>query len=67
MLKSGESLFKANSLHNPISKITRAKWTGIVSQAAEWLLYKHKALSSNLSPSKTNKQKDLIRKARDRC
>jgi hypothetical protein len=33
----------ANSL--PVSKITRAKWTGGVAQAAECLLCKHKALS----------------------
>jgi hypothetical protein len=34
----------------PISKITRAKWTGGVAHAVESLLCKHKALSSNPSP-----------------
>jgi hypothetical protein len=38
----------------PISKITRAKCPGDVSQAVEHLLCKHTALSSNPSPTKTN-------------
>jgi hypothetical protein len=33
---------------NTISKIIREKWTGGVAQEVECLLYKHKALSSNL-------------------
>jgi hypothetical protein len=36
----------------PISKTTRAKWTGGVAQGVEQLLCKHKVLSSNLSPIK---------------
>jgi hypothetical protein len=36
-----------------ISKITRAKWTGDV--AVECLLCKHRAMSSNPSPTKKNK------------
>jgi hypothetical protein len=35
----------------PISKITREKWTRYVTQAVEHLLCKHKALSSNSSPT----------------
>jgi hypothetical protein len=41
----------------PISKITRAKWTGGVTQAVEHLLCKHKTLSSNPSPTKKKKKK----------
>jgi hypothetical protein len=41
------------SLRDPISKITRAKWTGGVAQAVEHLFCKCKALSSN--PSLTKK------------
>jgi hypothetical protein len=37
---------------DPNSKITRAKWTGGVTQAIEHLHYKHKALSSNPSLTK---------------
>jgi hypothetical protein len=36
----------------PIAKITRAKWNGGVVQAAEHLLCKHEALSSNPNPTK---------------
>jgi hypothetical protein len=44
----------------PISKITRAKWTGgvDVTQPVECLLCKHEVLSSNSSPDKINKNKD---------
>jgi hypothetical protein len=45
----------ANSSQDPISKITRAKWTGGVTQAVELLLCKSKALSSN--PSYQNNKK----------
>jgi hypothetical protein len=38
----------------PISKITRAKWTGGVAQAVERLLCKCKALSSNPGPTKNS-------------
>jgi hypothetical protein len=40
----------------PISKITRAKWTGGMAQAIEHLLCKCEALSSN--PSLTKKKKN---------
>jgi hypothetical protein len=42
----------------PISKITRAKWTGGMAQAIEHLLCKCEALSSN--PSLTKKKKILV-------
>jgi hypothetical protein len=35
----------ANSSRGPISKITRAKWAGVVAQAVEHLLCKCEALS----------------------
>jgi hypothetical protein len=37
----------------PISVITRAKWTGAVTQVVEHLLCNHEALSSNPSPITT--------------
>jgi hypothetical protein len=37
----------ANSSQDPISKITKAKWTGGVAQAVESLLCKHEALQFN--------------------
>jgi hypothetical protein len=40
----------ANIFQDPISKITRAKWTGGVAQLVEYLLCKCEALSSNSSP-----------------
>jgi hypothetical protein len=40
---------------HPISKITRANWTGGVAQAEEHLLCKCKTLSSNPSPTKIKK------------
>jgi hypothetical protein len=43
---------QANSLWDTISNITRAKWTGGVAQGVECLLCKHKALSSNLIPTR---------------
>jgi hypothetical protein len=46
----------ANSLWDPISKITRAKWTGGVAWAVEYLFCKLKALSSNTSPTKKKKE-----------
>jgi hypothetical protein len=39
-----------------MSKITRAKWTGNVTQAVEHLLYKHEALSTNINPTKKSKK-----------
>jgi hypothetical protein len=54
------SWFEANRrqivFKSPISKITRAKWTGGVTQAIEHLLCKHKALNSNLSPTENRYQ-----------
>jgi hypothetical protein len=44
-----------NSSWEPISKITRVKWTGGRAQVVECLLCKHKALSSNLHPTKQNR------------
>jgi hypothetical protein len=41
----------------PISKISRAKWTGGVAQAVECLLCKHKALNSNPVPPKKEEKK----------
>jgi hypothetical protein len=38
---------QANSLKDPISKITRAKWTEGVVQEVQHLFYKLEALSSN--------------------
>jgi hypothetical protein len=43
----------------PISKITRAKWTGGVAQAAEDLFCKREGLSSNPSQTKKNKTKHV--------
>jgi hypothetical protein len=40
----------------PISKITRAKWTGDVAQTVECLLCKCKALCSKPSPTKKKKR-----------
>jgi hypothetical protein len=48
---------QANSLQDPISKITRAKWTAGVAQAVEHLLCKCKALSSNHIPPKEGRKK----------
>jgi hypothetical protein len=42
----------ANSSGDSISKITRAKWTGLVAQVVECLLCKCYVLSSYLSPTK---------------
>jgi hypothetical protein len=39
-------------LETPISKISRAKRIGGMVQVVEHLLYKHKALDSNLCPTK---------------
>jgi hypothetical protein len=44
------------SSQDPISKITRVKWTPGVAQAVEHLLCKWQALGSNPSYTKTNKQ-----------
>jgi hypothetical protein len=50
----------ANSLQDLISKITRTKWTEGVAQAVEHLLCKHKALSSNSSPTKEKKRMESL-------
>jgi hypothetical protein len=44
-------------LQKPISKITKAKWTGGVAQAVDGLLCKLKALSSNSGNTKKKKVK----------
>jgi hypothetical protein len=44
-----------------ISKTTRAKWTGGVAQVVEGLLCKHKALSSNPSPTKNKMGRAAIK------
>jgi hypothetical protein len=49
----------------PISKITRAKWTGGVAQTVESLLCKHEAPSSN--PRITKKKKSKIGCSYFRC
>jgi hypothetical protein len=46
-------------MQDPISKITRAKWTGGVVQAVERLFCKSEALSSNPSPTKKKKTTKL--------
>jgi hypothetical protein len=48
-------------LGDPIPKITRAKWTRGVAQKVKYLLCKHKALSSNLSPTKKKKKTWVMR------
>jgi hypothetical protein len=40
----------------PISKITGAKWIGGVPQVVQLVLYKHKGLSLNFSPTKKGKE-----------
>jgi hypothetical protein len=50
----------ANSFQDPISKITRVKWTRGVPQVVEYLLCKHKAQSSNPSLIKKQNKKTLI-------
>jgi hypothetical protein len=45
----------ANSLWDPISNITRVKWTEGVAQEIECLLCKDKTLNSNVSPTKKRK------------
>jgi hypothetical protein len=40
----------------PISKISRAKWTGGMAQAVELLLCKYEVLSSNPRPIKKKKK-----------
>jgi hypothetical protein len=46
---------QSNSLRDPISKITRAKWTVGATQVVEYLLPKCEALSSNPSPTQKKK------------
>jgi hypothetical protein len=61
-MRSGDHSWKQHGqivCETPISKITRAKWTGGVTHAVERLLCKHEALSSSLSPAK--KKKKLIK------
>jgi hypothetical protein len=49
----GQTVHKTLS---PISRITRAKWTGGVVQTMEYLLCSCEALSSNPSPTKKKKK-----------
>jgi hypothetical protein len=55
-IPSSSRTTQANSPQYPISKITRAKCTGGVAQAVEFLLGKRKAQSSNPSPTKKKKK-----------
>jgi hypothetical protein len=55
----------ANSLRDPISKITRAKRTGGVAQVIECLPCKHKALNSNPVQPKEKKIKKERKKERN--
>jgi hypothetical protein len=48
----------ANSSWDPISKITRVKWTEGMPQAVECLLCEHQALSSNHSNTQKNSKKN---------
>jgi hypothetical protein len=69
-LRSRISSFRpdwANSLQDPISKITRAKWTGGVAQAVEGLLCKHEVLSSNHSSIKKKKKGSMTWKRKRRA
>jgi hypothetical protein len=50
---------RENSWWDPISKITKAKWTGVTVQEVKCLLCKFKALSSNPSLIKKKKKKIL--------
>jgi hypothetical protein len=50
----------ANSSWDPISKMTRAKWTEGVAQAVEHLLCKDEALSSNPNPPSPAQKKDFL-------
>jgi hypothetical protein len=47
----------ANSSQDPISKITKPKWTEDVAQAVKCMLYKHPVLSSNPSHTHTHTKK----------
>jgi hypothetical protein len=49
-------------LQKPISKITKAKWTGGVAQAVDGLLCKLKALSSNSGNTKKKKKVKMKQK-----
>jgi hypothetical protein len=60
-LRLGISWFKASLitvLIDRVFKITKANWTGSVTQAVECLLCKHKALHSNPTPTKKEKKKN---------
>jgi hypothetical protein len=49
---------EAYSLWDPVSKITRAKWTGGMTQVVDHLLCKHEALNSNHSPTQKRKKRE---------
>jgi hypothetical protein len=46
----------------PSPKLARAKWTGGVPQVVESLFCKHNALSSNPSPTKKKRRKNMMYK-----
>jgi hypothetical protein len=48
-----------SAVRGPISKITRAKWTGDVAQVVKCLLCKYEAINSNPG---TTKKKKRVRK-----
>jgi hypothetical protein len=57
---------RANTSWGPISKITTAKWTGVVVQVEEHLLCKYESLNSNtIPPQKNPKNIDWIFQAPD--
>jgi hypothetical protein len=63
---------QANSSRDPHPQITRAKWARDMAQVVQYLFYKHKARSSNSSPTKNKYKKirwvkDLIRHFTKEC
>jgi hypothetical protein len=54
---------QANRAQDPISKVTREKWTGSMTQAVEGLLYRQETLSSNPS---LNNNKEVLKEALNR-
>jgi hypothetical protein len=50
---------QAKSSQEPISKLSKEKWTGGVAEVIKCLLWKYKTLSLNHSPTKKKKKKKL--------
>jgi hypothetical protein len=50
---------KENSSQDPVSKVTRVKWTGGMAQGVQHVFCKHGTLSSNPSPTKKIKVKNI--------